>query len=100
VTSGIAFGGGVSSFTLAPTLTTVQLSIDGTSTTRLDLPVLDVQTLRINANPQLTTLGSGSGKVTFQTIITNNPNLPQSDANAYANNFSPHGTLHIFGNKP
>jgi len=30
----------------------------------------------------------------------NNPNLLQSSAGAYSNNFSPHGTLFISGNKP
>jgi hypothetical protein len=99
-TSGVAFLGGVSSFVLQAALTTPQLAVQFSSVTRIDLPQINVQVLQITQNPALTTLGSGSGQVTDRLIITNNPNLLQSAANAYANNFSPHGTLFISDNKP
>jgi len=98
--SGVAFSGGVTGFTLQAPLTTPQFSIGFTSVTSIDLPLLNTQILAISSNLQLTTLGTGSGSVTNRLIIMFNLNLLQSDALAYANRFSPHGTLFVSGNKP
>ena len=100
VTQGVSLTGGVTSFTLQAPLTTPQLSIGFSSLTRIDLPLVSTQILAITQNMRLTALGTGSGSVTDRLIIMNNVNLLQSDANQYANQFSPHGTLFISGNKP
>jgi hypothetical protein len=98
-TFGVFFTGGVTAFTLREPLTAQQVAIAFSSVTRINLPNIDTQILTIRLNQQLTTLGTGSGRVTDRIIIMFNLNLSQAEAGQWVNNFSPHGMLFISGNK-
>jgi hypothetical protein len=92
------FTAGVTSVNLGGELTAQAITFSATGLRSIGLPVVHLQRLVISGNPQLTSVG-GSGGVTTQIVITSNENLSTVTATLFANNFDPHGTIIIDGNK-
>ncbi len=98
-TQGVGLTGGITAFTLGPSLTAQSLGIGFTRLQALNLPVLNVGTLDVRENPFLTALGSGSGSVTTEMRFQNNPNLSTQAIINWSKGFSKVQSLVTSGNK-
>ena len=95
----VNFSGGVTSVSLGVPLKAQAVRFSNTAMRAISLPALDVQTLVINGNQQLSSVGGSGGRVTTTLSIQVNPNLSTQEATIFANTFNPHGTIFISGNK-
>ncbi len=98
-TQGVGLTGGITAFTLGPSLTAQHLGIGFTRLQSLSLPVLNVGFLDVRENPFLTSLGSGSGSVTSEMRFQNNPNLSTQAIVNWSKGFSKVQSLVTSGNK-
>lgn len=98
-TQGVGLTGGITAFTLGPSLTGQSLGIASTRLQALNLPVLNVAFLNVRENPFLTALGSGSGSVTTEMRFQDNPNLSTQAIVNWSKGFSKVQSLVTSGNK-
>jgi hypothetical protein len=94
-TGSFGVGGGVTSLSLGASLTGVSVSISGTSLTTLNLPTLHVEDLRIRQNRSLTSIGSGSGRVTKNFEVWYNDKLSTAAIGVWMQGFTSVGRVFI-----